>query len=398
MGIWRSAAGSVRLRITSADFPESLKNLTALGIDLRDVVYEDNLSVCVTLNRTDCRIAVKKLEAKGDQCTVIRRNGIFWSVLQIKNRPVLLLGILLMVFLSFYIPSKVYFIQIQGNDTVPSRAIAEKVREIGLEFGCDREKIQNEHLKNILLESIPQLDWVGITTTGCVATVRVKEKLSEEKPLDPKYLVASLVAACDGVVESVTATRGFALCRPGQAVQQGQVLISGYEDLGLSIKATYAQGEVYARTQRFLQAITPVTYTFRKDEGAVHTNFSVLIGKKQINFSQDSGISPTGCVKMYDKKYLTLPGGFQLPVALIIEKIYDYDMQSQKCNATSFSWLESFSKQYLQRQMIAGEIVDKKIAAETLDELFVLSGEYACREQIGQLRIEENLRQDGEDR
>ena len=273
MGIWRSAAGSVRLRITSADFPESLKILTDLGIDLRDVVYEDNLSVCVTLNRTDCRMAVKKLEAKGDQCTVIRRNGIFWSVLQIKNRPVLLLGILLMVFLSFYIPSKVYFIQIQGNDTVPSRAIAEKVREIGLEFGCDREKIQNEHLKNILLESIPQLDWVGITTTGCVATVSVKEKISEEKPLDPKYLVASLVAACDGVVESVTATRGFALCRPGQAVQQGQVLISGYEDLGLSIKATYAQGEVYARTQRFLQAITPVTYTFRKDEGAVHTNF-----------------------------------------------------------------------------------------------------------------------------
>lgn len=397
MGIWRSAAGSVRVRITSADFTESLKILTDQGIHLRDVVFEDDLSVLATVNRSDYKAAVNRLEARGDHCHVLQKDGIFWTLLQIRKRPVLIVGVLLLTILTWYIPTKVFFIQVQGNTTVPTRMIEEKVQQMGLRFGCSRKEIQNEQLKNILLESIPQLDWVGITTAGCVATVQVKEKPQDESSEKSQRNVTSMVAACDGVVESITVTKGVAVCRPGQAVRQGQVLISGYEDLGIIIKATEAAGEVYARTQRFLQSVTPAVCASRGAERDSLTNFSVQIGKNQINFFQDSGISPTGCVKMYEKKYLTLPGGFQLPLALVTEKTVLFDLTRQKNTDPSYDWMVDFSRQYVKNQMVAGEFIREDISHELLDEIYVLSTQYACREQIGKKRIEETIRQDGED-
>ena len=397
MGIWRSAAGSVRVRITSADFTESLKILTDQGIHLRDVVFEDDLSVLATVKRSDYKAAVNRLEARGDHCHVLQKDGIFWTLLQIRKRPVLIVGVLLLTILTWYIPTKVFFIQVQGNNTVPTRMIEEKVQQMGLRFGCSRKSIQNEQLKNILLESIPQLDWVGITTAGCVATVQVKEKPQDESSEKSQRNVTSMVAVCDGVVESITVTKGVAVCRPGQAVRQGQVLISGYEDLGIIIKATEAAGEVYARTQRSLQSVTPAVCASRGAERNSLTNFSVQIGKKQINFFQDSGISPTGCVKMYEKKYLTLPGGFQLPLALVTEKTVLFDLTRQKNTDASYDWMVDFSRQYIKNQMVAGEFIREDISHELLDEIYVLSTEYACREQIGKKRIEETIRQDGED-
>ena len=67
--------------------------------------------------------------------------------------------------------------------------------------------------------------------------------------------VGSIVASRDGVITSITTTKGTPLCKAGQAVKAGQILISGYTDCGISIRADPAEGEVFAETYREMMTL-----------------------------------------------------------------------------------------------------------------------------------------------
>ena len=201
--------------------------------------------------------------------------------------------------------------------------------------------------------------------------------------------MASIVAARDGIIRELTVTKGNPLCKVGQAVKAGQVLVSGYEDCGIVIKATRAEAEITAQTLRQIGAITPAASTIRGEIISTSVKYSLLIGKNQIKFYKDSGISDTRCVKMYSKEYLTLPGGFILPIALIKEECYYYDEQAVDFCEQDFFWMEDFASDYLQGQMIAGSVLQADTAMELLDDCCIFTGRYACLEMIGQVKNEE---------
>lgn len=387
MGIWSSSAGRIRIQITSADISGALRLLTENGILLFDIDYQNDLSAFLTIKRKDHKSTETLLHKRGDKCTLANKFGIYWTMFQCKKRIVIISGIILLFFLTVYIPSKIYFIQIIGNKNVSSQYITEIAIENGIVFGCSRVEIRSETIKNRILEEIPELDWIGVTTSGCVATIEVKEKEISEPDLEQSF--CSIVASADGIVESVTVLKGKALCVPGQAVQTGQVLISGYEDCGFLIKATGAEGEVFAGTYRKINAVSPASYCFRQNPHDTKVQYSLQVGKNVINFSKDSSISPTSCVKICSKNYLTLPGGYILPVAIIREEIVYYDTYTESMEEDGFFWLEDASENYAIHQMIAGEIVKNVSDYQIVDDLCVLRGSYACREQIGQYKFEE---------
>jgi sporulation protein YqfD len=307
------------------------------------------------------------------------------------RRPVLVIGLCLLAFLALYLPSRVLFIQVEGNNLIPAKLIMEQAQKYGVTFGANRREIRSEQVKNGLLGAIPQLQWVGVTTEGCVAKIHVRER-SEPELSGQNFAVTSIVASRDGVIKSFTAHRGSALCKVGQAVTKGQVLISGYTDCGLSIRADQAEGEIMAQTNRQISAVTP---DFQLTKGSIirsEKKFSLIIGKNRINFYKDSGILDTTCVKMYSENYMTLPGSFYLPVILLTEEWIYYDLtESETVDAETV--LLDFADRYLASQMIAGQILHRSEAVDGN----VLEGEYACLEMIGQVRYEESLPED-EDR
>ena len=259
----------------------------------------------------------------------------------------------------------------------------------GLSFFSNRSALRSEQLKNALLEALPQLQWVGVNTKGCLATITVRER-QEAEPIRPSGGVSSIVAARDGVIQEITVERGSGVCRVGEAVKAGQVLISGYTDCGLSIQATRASGEVYASTVHNLTAVTPSDWTVRGDQGNRIIKLSFIFGKKRINLFQSSGILPTSCVKMYEEYDLTLPGGFSLPVSIAVEVWQSYDGSTLAASSEStYQLLSGFSKSYLTDQMIAGQILSGSEVTEAGDGTVRLHSVYACREMIGQIRSEE---------
>ena len=246
--------------------------------------------------------------------------------------------------------------------------------------------VRSEKVKNNLLKSIPELGWVGVNTRGCVATISVSERQLEEPAQWNPFAVSSLVSARDALVTHVTVTAGNPLCQPGDTVAKGQILISGFTDCGIKIQATKAEGEVFGRTEYEKQLIFPCNYRMENRILGKSRNFYLQIGKKEIKIWKGSGIPGSICDKMYKTHYLTLPGGFGLPIGIKMETCVYYNtckdtISLQKAQPV----MEQFSRYYLLKEMISGEILSQEESFTQADGAYLMTGNYSCQEMIGRI-------------
>lgn len=397
MGVWRSLAGTVCVEIVCADITNGLRQINQAQIVLRNIAYTGAITVQTEIAREDYKRLTAIVEKLDGKIRIVRKNGAFWALRKLVRRPVLYVGLMLLLFAALVIPGRIYFVKVEGNTTVPTKLILEKAEECGIGFGAVRRDVRSEKIKNALLSAVPELQWAGVNTSGCVATISVKEKSvsdSAPKSLSP---ISSIVASRDGVILDITVLQGNGVCQVGQAVKKGQLLVSGYTDVGLAIKATQAKAEIYAQTLRKLEVVTPVPASVRGDVSYEETKYSLRIGKKVIKLYKDSGISDASCVKMYSEEYLTLPGGFQLPIAIIREtQVYRHVLTEVTAQAEDYAWMSSAASEYLQEQMIAGTILNTDIQMNMNEEYCSIQATYACVEMIGIEKNEEIVQQDGQ--
>lgn len=388
----KSAAVTARIRVVCADVEGLLKRLVHHGIVLTNVEKNDHLTVTIHVKTSDYKETSHLLEQWNVSYSLLDRQETALSGWKILKRSVVLFAVILLLLAAVYLPGKILFVVVTGNETVPSRRILEVANAKGVCFGASAVKVRSEKVKNELLEAIPQLQWIGVNTSGCVATICVEEKNQVDVTKNNNYCVSSVVASTDGIIETCTVTRGTRLCREGQAVKAGDVLISGYTDCGIIIQATQAEGEVFAQTLHKIQTVTPSSYVQKGNAVGYEVNYCLRIGKKLINFDNNSGIYHGSCVKIYEEQYMMLPGGFILPVSVLTETVTYYDTAGDTSTALADEdFLETYSEAYLHSQMIAGEIHHKAQQLLESDGVFILKGQYVCSEMIGRQRAEEIL-------
>jgi sporulation protein YqfD len=285
--------------------------------------------------------------------------------------------------LATILPTRVLIVEVEGNERIPDNMILDAAEYSGIAFGASRRNIRSEKIKNRLLDRLPELQWVGVNTYGCTAVISVRER-TDQSVEQKRYAVSNIVASCDGVIISLTATNGTILCNEGQAVKKGQILISGYSDCGNFVMTERAQGEVFANTRHVFTAVSPCETVIRNRSTEKKVYYSLCFGKKRINLYKDSGISDTSCVKMVKKYQLTLPGDYRLPLSLIIEEYVGYQVSVRQTVTTDTERLLSdFSRQYIRGSGIARCINEVQEIFEINNNLIVLNGIYSCNEMIG---------------
>ena len=388
MNLWKSLKGQIVVELTSADVTGAMAALNQKGIPIHRTVLQDDLTVQIVIDRTEYSVVRKFAEKRGESVSIQGRTGLFWVLFGAAKRPVLLIGCVVLLLLLLTLPTRILFVRVEGNAAVPTREILAAAEGCGIRFGANRRQIRSEQVKNELLQTIPQLKWAGVNTSGCIATISVREG-NTEATAGAEDSVSSLVARQEGVILSCTVTAGSGQCAPGQAVRQGQVLISGYTDCGLLIKATRAEGEVFAQTRRYVTVKSPVQRRICGPEEEVSRQYSLILGKKRINFANSSRICDASCGRMYKEYYITLPGGFALPVALAV--------QTHICRTTRKADVEpeyveeslrSFARQYLTSQMLSGSIEEEEVYFSVEEGAVILEGDYLCQEMIAQRRQE----------
>lgn len=389
MGIFRSISGMLSVEIVSADIPALLAAMAEQGIRIFRARTKGELTLELLVRRRDWRSLSALCKRRGESARIKARRGIYWPLKSLLDRPLLLAGLGILLSLMLFLPTRVLFIRVDGNGNIPAARILEAAADCGIRFGASRREVRSERVKNALLEAVPQLRWAGVNTYGCVAVISVREREEETAANQGSAGVSGIFAACDGIILTATATQGTCLCRPGQAVTKGELLISGYTDLGITIRATRAQGEVFAQTRRQIRAVTLSQAAFRGEEQEKDIKFTLLIGKKRINLWKGSGIWEGSCGRMYEEYYITLPGGFQLPIALIKETVTYYETSTAPVDPEEVRpRLERYAESCLLGQLVSGVIVSRDGTFTRENDLWVLEEEYLCTEMIGRQRQE----------
>lgn len=389
MSFWNSVDGMVTVELTGADPGQSIQAINERNIRLYRVKWAGDLTVTFRCSGHCKKDITAICQKRGDTIKFSEDSGLLYLGKNLLHRPVLAGGILMIFALTMFLPTRVLFFRVEGNETVPARQILEAASDCGIHFGVSRRAVRSEKMKNALLGAMPQLKWAGINTSGCTAVISVRERsLQDEKTASTG--VSSIVAARDGFITSCTVTRGNGLCAPGQVVQQGQVLISGYTDCGLCIQVTEAEGEIFAETNRDFSAVMPSVSAVRSSELEEQRRWSLIIGKKRINFWKGSGISPVTCGRMYKEYYITLPGGFQLPVCFAVETLIPWETVSSEIFPEELEHqMCTFARKSILRQSVAGQILQEQLVFTQEDGRYLLEGQFLCSEMIGRVITEE---------
>lgn len=386
----------IEAEVVSANVSATLDALNRIGIPLYHIQQMDELTARICCRRKDYGKIRKKIESRGDSLRILRKSGPYWTLNGMKKRPVLLVGCIFLLMLILYLPTRIYFINVEGNETVPARQILEAAQKCGISFGASRRAVRSEKVKNALLAELPQLKWAGVNTSGCTATISVRERIPDEGEA-PKKQVGNVVAIRDGFVVSATSTSGTLLCKPGQTVMEGQILISGYTDCGICIQADKAEGEIFAQTDRDISMLLPLNALERTDRSGVQRKISLCIGKKRINLWKDSGIWDVTCGRIYKEYYITLPGDFCLPIALAVETYSKDAVRSVSiAHSEAEAMMTGYAESYLQNQMVAGTILSGKQTVTEETGYYCFRGSYVCVEMIGKEQGEQIGETNGE--
>ena len=363
--------GWVRLRLTSADCSGRLRAFSR-EIPLEEIVFEDALTVTFLVSRSKVRrLAIRE----GEHLEEVERGGLPVQLARLRRWRILTTAALLLLALTVFLPTRIWFVRVEGNGEIPKRLILEYAEQCGVSFGASRRAVRSEQVKNHLLWAIPELRWAGVNTQGCTAVITVRPRTPEETGLDQSP--GDLVAMQDAIVTQVIPQNGTAVTAPGQVVRPGQVLISGTTDLGISVLAERAEGEVYGLTRRCVKAVLPENTQLRSGQERMIRKFSLRIGKKYVNFCNDSGILHGTCVKMRTVKNLELPGGFELPVALVTETYFLCNTEETIRPDPEPQLMDAARADALHR-MTAGTILEEKTSWDGR----MLTAVFECREMI----------------
>lgn len=164
-------------------------------------------------------------------------NGFPFFLKKMKHRKMLVIGALLFCFLLDYCSSFVWFVDVQGLQTLSKNEVLRVAYEQGLRVGSKKDTIEQKNVENTLLVTIPQVAWVSVHFMGTRAVIEVVEKtFPKEESKEPAHVVADK----DGVITEMIVVAGQGVVKQDDTVKKGDILIRGESPLGFAagIKAS----------------------------------------------------------------------------------------------------------------------------------------------------------------
>ena len=377
--------GVSRLSITGASPEWCMQRLAKARVAFHFGAKPDEFTAEVWVLQRDEARAAQLIRMGGCDCEVLEHGGFAAVFGGLGKRPVLLVLLAAAIAAAIVVPKFVFFYAVEGNETVPSAQILRELRELGVGFGTYGPSIKPQELKNQMLLRIPKLQWLTVQQSGMCARVVVRERPDKEPVLDRKA-PTDVIASRAGVLTRVEAVAGNCLCAPGQAVAGGELLVSAYTDFGFKTQVTAARAEIYAETVRQAVCVLPETKTVKDGRTAARCAVSLLVGRRRISLV-GAAMPERACEKETKIRYLTLPGGFSLPLGIAITRICEYDTREETLRA------QNAEKQLLEqvqadakRDMIAGTVRDCSVRTEQSGGCIRLYASLRCEEMIARMR------------
>ncbi len=387
----RYLKGYCSVCITGADPLRAVNLFSARKIDFWDVERRDELTVCCRVAKKDGAKAKKAALSAMCTFTVQQEHSLSRTFGGLHRRRVLLCGVTLACLLALFLQNFVWIVQIEGNAAVPTEQIRQQLEESGVCFGAWAPLVNSESVQFRMLNRVGKLAWLAVNRRGGVLTVSVTEREDEATDLD-RRVFTNLIADRPGVLTKVDVYNGFAEVKVGDAVVTGQLLVSGMADLETHTQVTRAMGEVFAQTLRQQTFCLPKEAAVKHYTGKTFRQVSLVLGRKRIKISGNSGISYPSCDKMTYRSVCTLPGDYRFPLIVETTVFREYTLETVPLPENSAKQqMTDYSDRYVRDQMIAGTVLGREDTLTEEDSAYRLQTGFSCEEMIARVHYNEEV-------
>ncbi|MCI8416180.1 MAG: sporulation protein YqfD [Lachnospiraceae bacterium] len=315
----RLGRGYVRIRLTGYS-PERFLNLCRsreiLIWDLQNngIAYEMCLSV------RDFRRLKPLLRKTHSRMILLERHGLPFFLYRYRKRKMFFAGIVLAGCILYGLSFFIWNIHIEGNISLSTEVVLEYLESEQVVHGMWKKDVDCEAIRTGLRIRYPDIVWVSAEIRGTRLIIRMKENRDSFQPdTQEEEGPRDIVAAKDGTLTSILVRSGVPKAQAGEAVEEGQLLISGtldiLDDAGTVLRNQYvpSDGTIYAETtypyeDYFLLSHEEQVYTGRK-----RRTFYLEAGEQRLtlcnpfqNFSNSSTIKKEYPLHLTENFYLPL--------------------------------------------------------------------------------------------
>ena len=352
-------SSSIKIKVTGRNINNFLKRLINNNINIEKVIPISHKEIDLIINYQDLDKVLKLKTIYNIK--IVRYYGKLRIIKRIKKDIFILSSLLISLLLIYTLSNVIFKVEVIHSNKNIIKLVTKELEDNGIKkykFVKNYQEIEKIK-KKILEKNKDTLEWLEIIREGTKYTIRVEERIINNKPKDNK--IYNIVASKNAVIKNIYAESGEKIRSINTYVKKGDIIISSDITLPNNEKISKTasgkvQGEVWYNINiEYPYQYHEIKYTGNKKKVLVLNLLNKRISffdfhkyktfNRNIKYIFNNNITPISLI--YEDEYETN----------IINEIYDYNTAREKAIAKA-------KEKLLEKYPNIEEVTDIKIITE----------------------------------
>lgn len=325
-------SSSIKIKVTGRNINNFLKRLINNNINIEKVIPISHKEIDLIINYQDLDKVLKLKTIYNIK--IVRYYGKLRIIKRIKKDIFILSSLLISLLLIYTLSNVIFKVEVIHSNKNIIKLVTKELEDNGIKkYKFVKNYQEIEKIKNkILEENKNTLEWLEIIREGTKYTIRVEERIINNKPKDNK--IYNIVASKNAVIKNIYAESGEKIRSINTYVKKGDIIISSDITLPNNEKISKTasgkvQGEVwYSINIEYPYQYHEIKYTGNKKKVLVLNLLNKRISffdfhkyktfNRNIKYIFNNNITPISLI--YEDEYETN----------IINEVYDYNTAREK--------------------------------------------------------------------
>lgn len=352
-------SSSIKIKVTGRNINNFLKRLINNNINIEKVIPISHKEIDLIINYQDLDKVLKLKTIYNIK--IVRYYGKLRIIKRIKKDIFILSSLLISLLLIYTLSNVIFKVEVIHSNKNIIKLVTKELEDNGIKkYKFVKNYQEIEKIKNkILEENKDTLEWLEIIREGTKYTIRVEERIINNKPKDNK--IYNIVASKNAVIKNIYAESGEKIRSINTYVKKGDIIISSDITLPNNEKISKTasgkvQGEVWYNINiEYPYQYHEIKYTGNKKKVLVLNLLNKRISffdfhkyktfNRNIKYIFNNNITPISLI--YEDEYETN----------IINEVYDYNTAREKA-------ITKAKEKLLEKYPNIKEVTDIKIITE----------------------------------
>lgn len=325
-------SSSIKIKVTGRNINNFLKRLINNNISIEKVIPISHKEIDLIINYQDLDKVLKLKTIYNIK--IVRYYGKLRIIKRIKKDIFILSSLLISLLLIYTLSNVIFKVEVIHSNKNIIKLVTKELEDNGIKkYKFVKNYQEIEKIKNkILEENKDTLEWLEIIREGTKYTIRVEERIINNKPKDNK--IYNIVASKNAVIKNIYAESGEKVRSINTYVKKGDIIISSDITLPNNEKipktaSGKVQGEVWYNINiEYPYQYHEIKYTGNKKKVLVLNLLNKRISffdfhkyktfNRNIKYIFNNNITPISLI--YEDEYETN----------IINEVYDYNTAREK--------------------------------------------------------------------